>query len=530
MGRHAKIAVTSLIVLFIAGCQTVAPQKPAQTESAVSQAEAPVRYVTRQTDNGPKQAVKSVLLTLEQEQQKADLWQLTRDNMALPRALDNAKVQARIKWYAKHDRYLDKVVVRASRYYHYVLHEVLKRDMPAELALLPVIESSYDPFVKSPARAAGLWQFIPSTGDHFGLKRNWWYDGRRDVVASTDAALDYLEYLYGYFDNDWLLALAAYNAGEGNVGRAIKKNIKRGKPTDFWSLDLPKETRAYVPKLLAISEIFRDPAAQGLELAPLADEPQFQIVETGGQIDLARAAEFAEVELKQLYSLNPGFSRWATDPEGPHHLLVPIEKAELFADRIAQIDSSERMSWARYEVKPGDTLGGIAQRFNTSVASVQTTNNIKGHLIRIGQSLLIPAALVDASAYALSDDQRAQNRLAKAAPKGKAKQLHKVESGESLWSISMLYGTTPKQLARWNDMGTKETLGIDQTLVVYVDAPTISGALQSAYTVKSGDNLSVIAAKYSVSVSDLLEWNGLSIDTLLRVGQKLRVSASPEQS
>lgn len=526
MVRHAKIAVASLIVLFIAGCQTVAPQR----DAAFSSQEAPVRYVKRQSATAPDQGVKSVLLSLEEKQQSKDLWQLTRENMALPRSLDNEKVQARIKWYAKHDRYLDKVAVRASHYYHYILHEVLKRDMPAELALLPVIESSYDPMVKSPARAAGLWQFIPSTGDHFGLKRNWWYDGRRDVVASTDAALDYLEYLHGYFDNDWLLALAAYNAGEGNVRKAIKKNLKRGKATDFWSLDLPKETRAYVPKLLAVSEIFRNPEAQGLSLTPLADEPRFQIVETGGQIDLARAAEFAGVEIEKIYQLNPGFSRWATDPEGPHHLLIPIDKAPMFADRLAQIDGSERMSWARYEVKPGDTLGGIAQRFNTSVASVQSTNKIKGHLIRVGQSLLIPAALVDASAYALSADQRAEKRLTRKAPSGKAKQIHTVASGESLWSISQLYGTTPKQIARWNEMGVKQTLGINQKLVVYVDAPRISDALAKAYTVQSGDNLGAIAAKYSVSVAQLLEWNGLSIDSLLRPGQKLVVSATPEQS
>lgn len=525
MVHNIRIVVATLTVLFIAGCQTVSPNN---TDTA-AKGEAPIRYVQRQGTNLPKGTVKSVLLSLEDAANEEDLWQLTRENMALPRAGDNAKVQSRIEWYAKHDRYLDKVVVRASRYYHYILHEVLKRDMPAEIALLPIIESSYDPFVKSPARAAGLWQFIPSTGDHFGLKRNWWYDGRRDVVASTDAALDYLQYLHNYFDNDWLLALAAYNAGEGNVGRAIKKNLQRGKPTDFWSLDLPRETRLYVPKLLAIAEIFRDPGSHGLSLTPLANEPHFQIVETGGQLDLARAAEFAEVDIDQLYSLNPGFSRWATDPEGPHHLVVPAEQAALFTERLAQIDSSERMSWARYEVKPGDTLGAIANRFNTSVATVQSTNNIKGHIIRVGQSLLIPAALIDASAYALSADQRTEKRLSKAAPAGKSKQLHKVAAGDSLWSIAQLYGVSTKQIARWNEMGLNETLSIDKQLVIYVDGGRISDSIAAAYTVESGDNLSVIAKKHAVSVSDLLEWNGLSVDTLLRPGQTLIVSATSER-
>lgn len=524
MVYHARFAVASLILLFIAGCQNVTTQNTASLESD----EAPVRYVQRQGKVVPESGIDSVLLSLEADAKNQDLWQLTRDNMALPRAVENPKVQARINWYAKHDLYLDKVVARASHYYYYILHEVIDRGMPAEIALLPFIESSYDPFVKSPARAAGLWQFIPSTGDHFGLKRNWWYDGRRDVIASTDAALDYLQYLHDYFDNDWLLALAAYNAGEGTVGRAIKKNKKQSKATDFWNLDLPKETRAYIPKLLAISEIFRSPADHGLEFTPLANEPRFQIVETGGQLDLARAAEFAEIELQQLYTLNPGFSRWATDPEGPHQLVVPIEKAAMFSERLAQIDSSERMSWARYEVEPGDTLGGIAKRFNTSVASVKSTNNIKGHLIKVGQSLLIPSSLVDSSQYALSSDQRTEKRLSRAAPSGKSKKLHTVSSGDSLWSLAKRYGVSVQQIARWNEMGVKETLGLNKQLVIFVDTPKgNTDNLAEAYTVQSGDNLSLIAQKYDVSVADLLEWNDLSVDSLLRPGQTLRVIANP---
>jgi len=527
MLHNARLAVIALIALVISGCQSVAPLK---TGSSVGQ-DAPVRYVKRAKDSSAETPVRSVLLKLELDKAETDLWQLTRDNMALPRATDNKTVAARIKWYAKHDRYLDKTIVRASDYYQYILREVLARGMPAELALLPIIESSYDPFVKSPARAAGLWQFIPSTGDHFGLKRNWWYDGRRDVLASTNAALTYLDYLHSYFDNDWLLALAAYNAGEGNVRRAIKKNRKLGKPTDFWSLDLPKETRAYVPKLLAISELFRNPEKYGLSLTPLADEARFAVVETGGQIDLARAAEFAGVDIEVIYKLNPGYSRWATDPEGPHRLLVPADKAGRFADQLAQIDDSERMSWARYEVKPGDTLGAIANRFNTSVASVKSTNKLKGSTIRIGQSLLIPAALVSASDYALSADQRTEQRLSRAAPKGKAKQIHKVAAGDSLWTLSRIHGTTPKQIARWNDIGVGETLRIGQQLVIYVDKQgTSSNIAANAYKVRAGDSLSRIAAAHSVSVSDLLEWNDLDINSTLRLGQEIVVSAVAESS
>ncbi|HSG02798.1 MAG TPA: LysM peptidoglycan-binding domain-containing protein [Marinobacterium sp.] len=527
MVSNARLAITALILLVISGCQSVT--QPHSSASATQ--EAPIRYVKRASSDAPDARVKSVLLKLEEQQENKDLWQLTRENMALPQANDNKAVAARIKWYAKHDRYLDKTIVRASDYYQYILREVLARGMPAELALLPVIESSYDPFVKSPARAAGLWQFIPSTGDHFGLKRNWWYDGRRDVIASTNAALKYLDYLHSYFDNDWLLALAAYNAGEGTVRKAIKKNKRLGKPTDFWHLDLPKETRAYVPKLLAIAEIFRNPEKHGLTLTPLADEPRFAIVETGGQLDLALAAEFAGINLDQLYKLNPGYSRWATDPEGPHRLLVPVDKASSFADRLAQIDATERMSWARYEVKPGDTLGAIANRFNTSVSSVRSTNKLDGSLIRVGQSLLIPAALVSANEYALSEDQRTEKRLNRSAPRGKTKQIHKVDSGESLWGIAQLHGTTPQQIARWNEMGVNETLGVGQQLVVYVDQPSnASQSVNTAYTVQAGDSLSRIAAANDVSINELLEWNDLEINSTLRPGQELVIANSSESS
>lgn len=524
----SKLTLISLTAILLVGCQSDSVQR-ATTD--VKTDSAPVRLVQRQNSNSNKADVNSVLLRLEARNADKDLWQLTRENMALPSVLDNEKVQGRIKWYAKHDHYLNKVAIRASRYYHHILHSVIDRGMPAEIALLPVIESSYDPFVKSPAKAAGAWQFIPSTGDHFGLKRNWWYDGRRDILESTDAALDYLEYLHGYFDGDWLLALAAYNAGEGTVRRAIKKNTAKGKPTDFWNLELPKETRAYIPKLLAVSEIFRNPQVYGLSLTPLDNSPHFAVVETGGQIDLTRAAQLAEISLEELKQLNPGFSRWATDPEGPHRLLVPVEKNLVFEQRIAQLDENDRISWARYEVKPGDTLGRIAQRFNTSVNSVKSTNKLDDSLIRVGQSLLIPAALVDSSQYALDINSRTEKRLNQIIPEGKSKQLHRVKAGDSLWKIAQIHQVTPRDIARWNSITLDTTLGLGQQLVIYVDdKATSEDGLRTAYTVEPGDNLILIAQRYNISLNDLLELNNLEANSLLKPGQQLQITALPSQS
>ena len=524
---RSNIFITTLIALVLSGCQSAGIQRETAETTADN---APVRLVKRQANGSDKVDVDSVLLRLETTNTNKDLWQLTREHMALPRALDNSKVQARIKWYAKHDHYLNKVAIRASRYYHHIVHSVIDRDMPAEIALLPVIESSYDPFVQSPAKAAGAWQFIPSTGDHFGLKRNWWYDGRKDILESTDAALDYLEYLHGFFDGDWLLALAAYNAGEGTVKRAIKKNIAKGKPTDFWSLDLPKETRAYIPKLLAVAEIFRNPGDHGLSLTPLDNSPHFAVVDTGGQIDLSRAAALAGIDIEELRQLNPGFSRWATDPEGPHRLLVPINKSQAFAQRIAKLDDTNRISWARYEVKPGDTLGFIANRFNTSVRSVKSTNKLNTNLIRVGQSLLIPAALVESTQYAISSNATTQNRLNQAAPEGKAKQFHKVQSGDSLWKIAQLHGVNPRDIARWNDISLNDTLSLGQQLIVYTDKGVPSDLPQTAHVVAPGDNLSLIAQLYNISIIDLIELNELEPDALLKPGQQIQITPPPSQS
>jgi len=522
-----------VLALTLVGCQTVSSQRTAErtNDQSLQVIESDPILVQRASkkvepvwDEAP---LKSVLLELENDPKKADLWEMTRANMRMDHHLDNATVQQHINWYAEHDKYLNRMTGRASRYYYYVLHEVIKRGLPSELALIPAVESSYDPFAKSPAKAAGAWQFMPATGDYFGLKRTWWYDGRRDVVASTHAALDYLEYLHDYFDGDWLLAMAAYNAGEGTVGRAVKRNKKANKPTDFWNLKLPRETRHYVPKILAISEVFRRPENYGLALAPLADKPYFDIVDTGGQIDLSRAAELSNIDIEEIYKLNPGFTQWATDPEGPHTLLVPVENAQMFKQQLASLDASDRVSWARYEVKPGDSLSLIAKRYNTTTATIQTSNNLKGSLIRIGQSLLIPSALVDASQYRLADGQRNRSSGSKETPLGQKKLTHTIKAGDSLWAIAKRYNVSTKTLARWNNITASSTLSIGQRLAIFVEDSTAGS--DTAYLVRKGDNLSVIAQRHNVSIQQLIQWNDLKVDTLLMPGQALRVSPKPEK-
>jgi membrane-bound lytic murein transglycosylase D len=457
--------------------------------------------------------------------QPTDLWERMRQGFALE-ADAHPRVDSHLRWYRTHPSYLDRVFTRADPYLHHIVSQVEARDMPTEIALLPVVESAFDPFAYSHGRAAGLWQFIPGTGKRFGLKQNWWYDGRRDVLASTEAALDYLEYLHQRFDGDWMLALAAYNSGEGTVQRAMRKNRKAGKPTDFWNLSLPRETRSYVPKLLALKEIVDQSDIHDVQLPDIPNETRIGIVDTGGQLDLAIAARLADLPLEDLYRLNPGFNRWATDPDGPHHLVLPREKVEPFAKALAALPAEDRVRWVRHEIRSGETLIEISNRYHTTVPVLQEANQLAGHQIRTGRHLLVPVATHSLDRYALSADQRLaqlQNRQRKG-----IKLSHKVRAGDTLWELARTYDVSVRQLAGWNGMAPGDTLRQGQNLVVWSRK---GGGLNEAastvrpvhYTVRRGDSLSRISHRFKVSVTDLRRWNALPKGKYLQPGQRLKL-------
>jgi len=444
--------------------------------------------------------------------------------------VDNNRTAAEKKWFVRHPDYLDRVFTRAQRYLPFIVEELERRDMPLELALLPIVESAYDPFAYSHGRAAGLWQMIPGTAKRFGIKQNWWYDGRRDVVDSTRAALDYLEYLYEFNDGDWLNAIASYNSGEGNVRRAVRRNNNANKPIDFWNLKLPKETSMYVPKLLALVEIVADPNSYNLTLPVVVDEPQFMVADIGGQLDLALAAELAGVDVDTVYQYNPGYNRWSTDPSGPHSLVIPIDAAEQFVAALDEVPKSERVRWARHKVKNGEAISQIAEKYNTSVSTIRSANDLRGNTIRAGHHLMIPVATKPLSAYSKSADARlakTQNRT-----RSGNKVEHIVRSGESFWTISQRYKVTTRQLSGWNGMAPRDTLSVGKKLVVWtnaaVDAPRTSPtqALGNTtrklnYTVRNGDSLYLIARRFRVGIDQIARWNNIDRNKLLQPGQKL---------
>ncbi|MBC3410906.1 MULTISPECIES: lytic transglycosylase domain-containing protein [Pseudomonas] len=412
-----------------------------------------------------------VVKAKEQPQAPQDVWERMRQGFALQENMDvNPRIEQQRLWFASNPSFLENAGERGSLYLHYIVERLEERNMPLELALLPAIESAYNPMAYSRASAAGMWQFMPATGRHFNLRQTNFYDGRRDVTASTNAALDYLNRLHDMFNGDWLLALAAYNSGEGTVSRAIERNEKLGLPTDYWNLPLPQETRDYVPKLLALSQVVNTPQAYGVNLNPIANEPYFEAIAINERLDLSRVAAFADIDEDELIQLNPAFKKRMT-VDGPKQLLVPTAKAQLLSARMSNLKPEELVSLqpnkavfqaalaeakapaARsYRVKRGDNLGSIAKANRVSVKQLQSWNSLRGNSLRVGQVL------------ALRGGSAAGNRVADA--KQRSTQ-YKVRKGDSYYLVAKRFNVEMKHLKRWNPR-SGHALKPGQTLTVYL--------------------------------------------------------------
>lgn len=512
--RLALLVGSVLGSLWLAGCSTLPPQ---HTQVAATPLRfAPMPVTTPELSLPPEWlTIESTVVSLGEQ----DLFDRIRMGFALEDVVAKS-IDREEAWYAKHPDYLDRTFRRGELYLYYIISELEARNMPLELALLPVVESAFNPTALSTAKAAGLWQFIPSTGKRFGLKQNNYYDGRRDVVESTRAALDYLQFLANEFNGDWLLAIAAYNSGEMNVARAIARNQAKGKPTDFFNLDLPRETEAYVPKLLAMRRIVADPASYGLEFGSMENQPYFVKVDVGGQIDLQLAAELAGMTKEDFLAINPGFKRRVTDPNGPHALLIPVDNEAAFIEKLASLPAAKRVPVVYYRVRKGDTLSKIAQRYDMSVAELRAQNNLKASSsIRPGQELLLRGT---SNAIRLASTTPEPEVSVPAVPRSKV-QTHTVRSGETLWSISQRYAVDPTVLASLNDIDNSairvgQKLRLPSSTIASVGKPSQE---QLIYTVRNGDTLSGIATLFKVGVKQLMTWNKLGSARSIKAGQKL---------
>jgi len=452
------------------------------------------------------------------------IWERLVHDFALPECSEHEISRQWAEWYASKPDYMERVLKRAQPWVYFIADELKKRGMPAELALLPIVESAYDPFAYSSGRAMGAWQFISSTGRSYGLRQNWWYDGRRDVWAATHAALDYLEDLHAMFDGDWLLALAGYNSGENRVARQVQRNLAKGKPGDFWNIRLPRETRGYVPKLLGLTCLFRDPGQYDFKLPATIDAPVIAAVDLGFQADLVLISQLAGVEIDVLFSLNPGYNRWATSPDGPYRVVLPVESAQVLQERLRDIDPMTLMKWDQVTVRSGDTLSRLAQVHKVPVSVIRTANGLENDMIRVGQRLRLPRdeqLLIDPLyAVAANELQRLQAGLIAA-----DRMTHTVRPGESLSVIARRYRVSVKDLQAWNGISDPRKLRAGQTITVFHNpAPVASGGGSALHTVQSGDSLWSIARKYKVKLNDLMRWNGLDSGTVIRPGQALKIT------
>lgn len=379
-----------------------------------------------------------------------NVWTRLRQGFGLPHDVQHPRVKEWLDWYAAHPRHVERIAAKARPWLRWVTRQLEARGMPTEIALLPFIESAYDPTARHPGGASGLWQFMPRTGEAMGLDETWWYDGRRDVVASTNAALDYLQTLADqWYEGNMELALAAYNAGAGTVNRARERAAAQGKPIDYWHLSLPSQTMDYVPKLLALSAVIEDPQQYAVDLPAIPDRPAIARVTAEGQLSLATAARLADVSPARLQALNPGLRRGATRPDKKAKLIVPADRRQRFLANLDTLPAEQRRPRTHYVVQAGDTLSGIAARHGIPLRALRRQNAIKGDMLRVGQSLIIPGG---------TDGTRLADRT--------TTEEVRVQPGDTLTGIAARHDVSVDDLTRWNQIQRDDYLHPGQRLTL----------------------------------------------------------------
>jgi len=510
------------------GCQIQpSQQNTPDSETALSSQESPTLLDVEQplapvVAEMPTEMPKEIALN-------EDLWSLLRSNFALDHEVHRRAVQQEIRWFEKNPKYWQRLESRMQNYLPYILEQVIAKEIPAELALLPIIESALDPYAFSPYGANGLWQFMSPTALQYGLQIGPGYDGRRDIIASTDAALTYLDRLNKRFDN-WLLAIAAYNAGGGTVSKAVR----RGGSKDFFNLSLPRETRAYVPRLLAMAAIVQNPAKYQVQLPNVVIRQDFFVIDLPGQFDIAKIVAISDVPSATIYRWNPALKRSQTPHKGPHRLILPYTalnasaadpdnqaavaatpamQASALQQQLNAVPENERLAWLNIEIRSGQTLSVLAQRYNTDVATLRQANGLKSNRIHVGDNLRVPlsqeAVVKQHSEHAIT---------------------HTVRSGDSLWLIAKLYQVTIAQLVKENEIGRRATLRVGQKITVpnakvnlsiaKVDEPP-AVMRKIRYRVRNGDSLSRIASKFKIGIPAISNWNDLDPKKYLQPGQHL---------
>ncbi|KTG16082.1 MULTISPECIES: LysM peptidoglycan-binding domain-containing protein [unclassified Guyparkeria] len=494
----ARGLLLSLTVLMLHGCASLVPP-PDSGSGGEDQSRTPtystLPAISRPDADGTRA-----------EDHEHDLWRAVATRFTLP-VPDNARIDAELRRYTRHPDYLRKVSERAEPYLYMIVEKLEAANLPLELTLLPIVESAYLPQALSSSSAAGIWQFIPSTGTYFGLERDAFYDGRRDIEASTEAAVTYFTQLRGIFDGDWPTAIAAYNGGQGTLLNAIRENERRGRPTDFWSLgQLRKETRDYPARFYALVKIFSNPEKYGFTPHPIENRPALAQVDLDRSVNLVKLADLTGMDHEALYRLNPGFGRSITGDK-PRQLLVPHETRGRFDVQTLTSAASAAEAWQRYTFVRGDSFYRVARRYGSSVDELLAINRRQSALARPGEVILVPAGRVDRAVAA-----------------GNA-ETYTVQPGDSLWAISRKHDIKLAELRRMNHYADNPVLRPGDKVVIGVKNET-GPAGGSKYVVQPGDTLWQLARRFSMTVDQLTDLNQIGRNAPLKPGQELVIASN----
>ncbi|NVK22380.1 MAG: LysM peptidoglycan-binding domain-containing protein [Kangiellaceae bacterium] len=511
--------------LALVSCKTMLKQEVTDVESKnsefITQKPEPLPApILERSENDEHDLVDINQIAIEAEPeptQAVNLWEYLNSKQTIAQ-VSHKRIERFKKQFLKKPFYLVKRAKRAAPYLHYIINELEKRNMPIELAFTPMVESNFDPLAHSVVQAAGLWQFMPRTAKGFGLIIDEWYDGRRDVVASTKAALDYYQYLNKMFDGDWLLTVAAFNAGEGNVLKAMKANKRAKKPLDYWSLDLPRETQRHIPKWIALSNIFLNAPDYKVELPIVDNLAAFREVEVDAPANLMQLAKIANIDKDIFYRLNPAYNRlFVPEQHKKATILVPVSHIEHFQNGLINIDTDALMVSISYTVKSGDNLSTIAKNHNTNTKTLKSLNQLTSNTLKIGQVLKLPGSVhaseTEKSFFATLDKNQQRRRY----------QTYKVQSGDSLWKVAKKFNVTTAELIRWNQINKKSVLKIGQPLKIWPKGNTSYASNKTTYTVQSGDSLYTIARKFKVKIEQITQWNRLNKKSYIKPGQVLTI-------
>ena len=450
-----------------------------------------------------------------------NVWSAMRPNFRLLTAKNERNSQKELHWYLTHRRSLHKVLSQSAPYIYYIYQSTQQKNMPAEVALIPAVESNYNPFLYSVDGAVGLWQLMPGTASGLSIKINWWYDGRRNVVDSTKAALTYIGYLDGFFHGNWLKVFASYDSGAGTVERADRIQRRHLGYNNYWTLHLPQETKRYTPKIIALAMIIKNPKKYNVVLPTVPNKPFFAPVKCDKSYSIKQIAQLAHVSINEIRLLNAGFRRSVTPSDHKYSILLPISNIPTFDQNTELMHNAKNSSnWHHYVVKNGDTLSGIAHKYHVNIKLIKRVNGLKNNILHARQNLIIPSTnAAPPYASALVNESIAEDHIP-----GPMRVTYKVKAGDTVQRIARIYGLKEKAILYWNNITKHTVLTKGEQLLIWLSPREYAQTRFYHYQVKPGDSLIRIGHQFHVDAKRIKLANNLKADNL-RIGQKLLIPA-----